>query len=154
MNTQLLHNELTSLSIPISGCDSEGRVDLLLQRNKVISIDNGDNTFGTQTLDEDSDEFIRATMLVELVLAAHEQPLSSTEALALQQACSEAEWLAYTECRKQPIRNARAARYATETDVLRLKMDEDALPDSEQWLAARDAWILAKNTIRNELPYE
>lgn len=151
MNTLLLINELTSLSIPISGCDSEGNISLLVPYNKVIQIDNGDGTFGSQTLDEPSDEYIRCTTLCELVKAAHGKSLTSEAALALQAELSEAEWLAFVDVRKQPVRQARAARYASECDSLYLKLIEDSVvADTTPDLST---WVAAKNAIRAELVY-
>ena len=152
MNPTILFNELTSLGIPISGCDSSGRVDLLMSRNKVISIDNGDNTFGSQTLDEPSDEFIRATELIELIKAAHGKSLSSDECIELKDYVTELEWEAYCECRKTPIRSQRAARYAAECDSLYLKLIEDAAIANTT--VDLTEWLQLKSTIRAELPYE
>lgn len=162
MNIENLHNELTSLSIPISGCDSEGNVNLLMSRNKVIQIDNGDGTFGSQTLDEPSEEFVRANLLISMVLNAHGKALTSAECLALQQECSEAEWLAFTECRKNPIRQQRAALYSQTTDALFMAAMEESTTlfdaveqvynvkvDKPKW----DEWLAEKENIRTNNPY-
>ena len=160
MNTQLLHNELTSLSIPISGCDSSGNVQLLVSRNKVIQIDNGDGTFGSQTLDEDSDEYIRANQIVALALAAHEQPLSSEPAQALKAELTELEWQAYCECRNQPVKAARAVKYKEITDALFMSTFENATKtkSGETYtlkvpVSSFDEWTTAKQNIRDSLPY-
>ena len=127
MNTQnvsLFHNELISVGLNISGCDSEGNIHFL-------SPDTNN--------------------LAPLVLAAHEQPLTSDECLALQVAITEEQWLAYQDARKEPIRAKRAERYKNECDPLYLKITEDAIkanttPDYSEWLTLKD-------TIRSELPY-
>ena len=124
MNVSLFHNELISVGLNISGCDSSGNVHL--------------NEPDTNNL-------------APLVLAAHEQPLTSDECLALQAAITEEQWLAYCDCRKQPIRAQRAERYKNECDPLYLKITEDAIkanttPDYSEWLTLKD-------TIRSELPY-
>ena len=150
-NVSLLHSEVTALGIPISGADSEGNVSLLLQRNKVISIDNQDGTFGSHTLDEASDEYIRANLLISMVINAHGKSLTSAECLTLQQELTELEWDAYCDARKAPIRQARAARYASECDALYLSLVETAFkanttPDLTTWASLKDQ-------IRLELPY-
>lgn len=137
-NILQFHNELISIGLSISGCDSSGNVQI----SSRPTCPEGEELTWVDPTDT----------LIELCLAAHEQPLSSTEALALQAELSEAEWLAYTEVRKQPIRNARAARYKEECDVLYLKLIEDATvanttPDLSTWVAA-------KNAVRADLPYE
>lgn len=125
MNISLLHNELVSVGLSISGCDSSGNVHL--------------NEPDTNNL-------------APLVLAAHEKPLTSDECIALQAAITNEQWLAYGDCRKQPVRVNRAERYKNECDPLYLKITEDALkanttPDYSEWLSL-------KENIRLELPYE
>ena len=125
MNTSIFHNELISVGLSISGCDSSGNIHL--------------NSPDTNNL-------------APLILAAHEQPLTSDECLALQAAITEEQWLAYTEARKAPIRAKRAERYKNECDPLYLKITEDTLkanttPDYSEWLSLKDS-------IRSELPYE
>jgi hypothetical protein len=90
--------------------------------------------------------------LLELIVSAHEQLLTSTEALALQAAITNEQWLAYQEVRKVPIRQAREARYRTECDSLYLTITENALkaqttPDYSEWVALKDS-------IREDLPYK
>jgi hypothetical protein len=92
--------------------------------------------------------------LFELIVSAHEQPLTSTECLALQAAITNEQWLAYQDVRKAPIRQAREARYRAETDALRMKADEDYTIGDSSWLAAIEVWKTAKAAIRTELPYE
>ena len=90
--------------------------------------------------------------LVSTALAAHGQPLSSEECLALQSLLTEDQWSAYQDARKAPVKAARAERYKNECDPLYLKITEDAIkanttPDYSEWLTLKD-------TIRSELPYE
>ena len=119
------HNELVSVGLIIAGCDGEGNVHLL---------------------EPDTNN------LAPLVFAAHEQPLTSTECLALQAAISELQWAAYVDCRKQPIRGQREARYRTETDALRMKADEDAFKNNTT--PDLSTWVAAKDQIRIDLPYQ
>ena len=124
MNVSLLHNELISVGLSISGCSSDGTVHFI---------------------EPDTNN------LAPLVLAAHEKPLTSDECLTLQAAITEEQWLAYQDARKAPIRAQRAERYKTECDPLYLKITEDALkanitPDYSEWLSL-------KENIRLELPY-
>ena len=125
MNTLLFHNELVSCGLSISGCDSSGNIHF-----------NEPDTAN----------------VAPLVLAAHEQHLSSDECLALQMALTEQQWLAYQDARKAPVRSQRAERYRQEADPIYLKATEDALinnttPDYSEWLVIKAA-------IRSELPYE
>ena len=124
-NIGIFHNELTSVGLNISGCDSNG---------------------GIQFTQPDTNN------IAPLVLAAHEQPLTSDECLALQAAITEQQWTAYQETRKEPIKAQRAERYKSECDPLYLKITEDALkanttPDYSEWLTL-------KENIRLELPYD
>ena len=127
MNTSNLNNELISVGLSIFGCDSSGNVQLL---------------------EPDTNN------LVPLVLAAHEQPLNSTECLALQAAITNEQWLAYQDCRKAPIRSLREQRYRAETDALFMVACEDSTIGDSNWLAAIESWRTAKENIRTELPYE
>ena len=125
LDVLLFHNEVVSCGLNVSGVDASGNLGLL-------------------TPDTNN--------LAPLVLAAHEQPLTSDECLALQAAITEEQWLAYQDARKQPIRAMRAERYKTECDPLYLKITEDALkanttPDYSEWLTL-------KENIRQELPYD
>ena len=134
MNVSLLHTELTSIGLSISGCDSDGNVHIshrptCPEGEELTWVDPTDN-------------------LVALVLAAHEQPLTSDECLALQSAISEDAWLAYQECRKQPVRSQRNARYKELADPVYLKAIEDGLrnntePNYEEWLGIKDGIRLA-----------
>jgi hypothetical protein len=124
MNLSLLHNELTSVGLLISGCDSSGNIHWNGEPNQE---------------------------LVDLVLATHGQLLTSDECLALQAAITEEQWISYTEARKAPIKAQRAERYKLECDPVYLKITEDALianttPDYSEWLQLKDS-------IRNDLPY-
>jgi hypothetical protein len=137
MNISILHQELTSIGINISGCDSSGNVQISSrptcpEGEELTWVDPTDN-------------------LVALVLVAHEQPLTSDECLALQNAVSEDTWLAYQECRKQPIRTQREFRYRTEADSLYLKITEDSIKNNTT--PDYSPWILLKDTIRTELSY-
>ena len=135
MNIQLFHNELISCGLSISGCDSSGNIHFLAP---------DENNIGP------------------LVLAAHEQHLSSDECLALMAALTEEQWLAYQDCRKAPIRAQRAERYRSVTDPLFMAAMEESTTlfdaveqvynvkvDKTKW----DLWLESKNTIRTELPY-
>lgn len=51
------------------------------------------------------------------------------------------------------IEELRQRRYLAETDAMRLKADEDYSIGSEEWLAAMEAWKIAKQSIRWDLPY-
>jgi hypothetical protein len=133
MNISILHNELISVGLSISGCDSSGNISWLGEPNE---------------------------SLAALVLAAHEQPLTSDECLALQAAVSEDAWVAYVEARKQPVRALRAARYKNETDAMFLKAFEESTrtEDGDLYILKVpktnfDAWTAGKNIIRQELPY-
>ena len=124
-NIVILHQELISAGLTISGCDSYGNVQLL---------------------EPDTNN------LVPLVLAAHEQSLTSTEALTLQAAITNEQWLAYQDVRKQPIRQQREARYRTECDSLYLTITENAL--KAQTTPDYSTWLSLKQEIRESLPYE
>jgi hypothetical protein len=94
--------------------------------------------------------------LAALVFASLDKSLSSEECLALQTYLGGAEdprWIAYVECRKQPIRQQREARYREETDSFRSNIDEFYEVGSEEWAAAMGVWKTAKQGIRDELPY-
>jgi hypothetical protein len=100
--------------------------------------------------------FVGNNDLSEYIHASHGKPLDSEECLALQTYLGGAEdprWLAYVECRKQPIRQQREARYKSETDPLFMKACEDYVVGTEDWNTAITAWKTAKNIIREELPY-
>ena len=101
--------------------------------------------------------------LLPLVLAAHEQPLTSTECLALQAAITNDQWLAYIAARQAPIKQARAERYKNETDALLLSAFETALKTATATNGeitvvlsetATQEWLTAKETVRIENPYE
>jgi hypothetical protein len=133
----LIYNELISVGLNISGCDSSGNVSI----SSRPTCPEGQEETWTDPTDS----------LVALCLAAHGQPLSSDECLALQAAITEEQWLAYTEARKAPVKAKRAERYKNECDPVYLKITEDALkanttPDYTEWLQLKDA-------IRNDLPY-
>lgn len=130
-----LHQELCACGLVISGCDSDGNISLLEPDTSNI---------------------------MPLVLAAHGQTLSSDECLALQTALSESDWLAYCDCRKQPIRQARAEIYKSTTDPLFMAAMEESTTlfdaveqvynvkvDKAKW----DLWLAAKNQVRDENPY-
>lgn len=105
--------------------------------------------------------------LIALAKAAHDQPLASTECIALRDYLggeTDVRWLAYVEARKQPMRDQRQQRYAAETDPMLSKAFELAegaenveldggksvrVPASDKMAA----WEAAKNAIRAELPY-
>jgi hypothetical protein len=135
MNIAILHNELIAVGLLVSGCDSEGNVHLA---------------------EPDTNN------LVPLVLAAHGQPLASDECVALQAAITEAQWLAYQECRKAPTKQTRANLYKETTDPLFMAAMEESTTlfdaveqvynvkvDRTKW----DEWLAAKELIRTENPY-
>ena len=133
MNIQLFHNELISCGLSISGCDSSGNIHFLAP-------------------DENN--------IAPLVLAAHGQPLSSDECLALMAVLTESQWLAYQDARKAPIRQQRAERYKNECDAMFLKCFEEAtlVEDGDYYnckvaKANFDGWKAAKEIVRSELPY-
>lgn len=138
--TMLLHNTLVAVGLDISGCDANGNVHL-----------NAPDT----------------NNLVPLVIAAHEKTLASPEVETLKNALggdTDPRWIAYVDCRKDPIRKARALRYEAETDSMFLKAFEHTegaidteidgklvrVPSAEKV----EAWESAKAQIRAELPYE
>ena len=133
MNISVLHDELSSVGLAISGCDSSGNVHLL---------------------EPDTNN------LVPLVLAAHEQLLTSTECLTLKDAITNEQWLAYQEVRDAPMRQAREAKYREMADALLFKAIETATQVVEGKTvtlvfdkADLDAWKTTKEAIRVELPY-
>ena len=119
-------SHLQAVGCNIQGCDCDGNVSWVGEPNE---------------------------SLAALVWAAHEQPLISTECLALQAAITNERWLAYVDCRKAPIRAQREQRYRSETDALRLKADGDNEIGSEAWDTAIAAWKLARQAIKDALPY-
>lgn len=148
MNISLLHNELISIGLSISGCDSSGTVHI----SQRPTCPEGEELTWTDPTDN----------LVALCLAAHGQPLSSDECLALMAAITESQWLAYQDCRKAPIRSQRAERYKATTDSLFMAAMEESTTlfdtaeqvynvkvDKTKW----DLWLESKNAIRAELPY-
>ena len=133
MNILLLLNEINSVGLNANMCNSDGDINLT-----------------------EPD----ITDLVPLVLAAHGQPLSSDECLALQMALTEQQWLAYQDARKAPIRQQRAERYKNECDAMFLKCFEEAtlVEDGDYYnckvaKANFDGWKAAKEIVRSELPY-
>lgn len=135
-NIGLFHSELVACGLPISGCSSDGTIHFLAP-------------------DENN--------IAPLVLAAHGQPLSSDECLALQAALTEEQWLAYQDARKAPVRAMRAERYKSVTDPLFMAAMEESTTlfdaveqvynvkvDKTKW----DSWIQEKSKIREEFPYE
>jgi hypothetical protein len=147
-NISLLHNEITSIGININGCSSDGTVQIA---SRPTCPEGEEETWVDPT-----------DTLVALVLAAHEQPLSSDECLALQAELSEDAWLAYTECRKAPIKQARAALYKDSTDPLLLSALETALKTATATNGeitvvlsetATQEWLTAKDTVRTNNPY-
>lgn len=134
-NVGLFHSELVECGLSISGCSSDGTIHFLAP-------------------DENN--------IAPLVLAAHGQPLSSDECLALMAVLTEEQWLAYQDCRKAPIRAMRAERYKNETDALFMAAMEESTTlfdaveqvynvrvDKTKW----DAWLSAKSEIRLANPY-
>ena len=126
-NLVVLSNCLRVVGLSVAGCDSDGNI-----------------SWQSEPLPEQEE-------IVFGVLAAHEQPLTSDECLALQQLLTQEQWIAYQDARKQPIREQRAIRYKNDADTAYLKAVEDALrnktePDFTEWLAKKDA-------IREALPY-
>jgi hypothetical protein len=93
--------------------------------------------------------------LAALVFASIDKPLTSPECLALQKMLGpeSPEWAAYVAERDRPIKEQREQRYRSETDPLRMKLDEDFTIGSPEWLAGLEEWKLAKAKIREELPY-
>jgi hypothetical protein len=93
--------------------------------------------------------------IANAVIAAHEKVLGDPEWVALKTLleAESAEWLAYVEVRKSPICQQRESRYRNETDTIRMRLDEDFIPNSVEWLAGLEVWKKAKNVIRDELPY-
>lgn len=132
-NTSLFYNELVSCGLSISGCDSSGNVHFLAP---------DENNIGP------------------LVLAAHEQPLTSDECLALQAVLAPEQWTSYVNARNAPIKQARSERYKNETDPLFMKCFESAsvIEDGDYYdcRVAKtdfDGWKQAKEAVRLELPY-
>lgn len=130
-----LHTELIASGLSISGCSSDGTIHFLVP-------------------DENN--------IAPLVLSAHGQPLSSGECLALMDALTEEQWIAYQDCRKAPVRAMRAERYKSVTDPLFMAAMEESTTlfdaveqvynvkvDKTKW----DLWLESKNAIREELPY-
>lgn len=136
-NVSLLHNELTSVGLSISGCDSSGNVSILSRP----TCPEGEEETWTDPTDN----------LVALCLAAHEQSLTSDECLALQAAISEDAWLAYQEARKAPVKAARAELYKSITDPLMLKALEDSIKN--QTTPDYSGWVAKKDEIRLANPY-
>jgi hypothetical protein len=119
-----LHLELESIGLSISGCDNLGNVQLS---------------------DPDTNN------LVPLILAAHNKPLSSDECLSLKAVITNEHWISYVNVRNAPISLQRQVRFKEITDLMYLKIIEEAhvnntTPDISDWIAA-------KNTIREQLPY-
>lgn len=133
LNISSLHDELVSVGLSIVGCDSSGNVQLI---------------------DPDTDN------LIPLVIAAHEQLLTSNECLALQSAITGEQWLAYQDIRNAPMRQAREAKYKLMADALLFKAIENATQVAEGEAvtlvfdkADLDVWKTTKDVIRAELPY-
>lgn len=150
-NTSLFHNELVSCGLSIGGCDSSGNVHIS-QRPSAPIIDGEPDTNWSDPTDS----------IIALALAAHGQPLSSDECLALQALLTEEQWIAYQDCRKAPVRAMRAERYKSVTDPLFMAAMEESTTlfdaveqvynvkvDKTKW----DLWLESKNAIREELPY-
>ena len=144
----LLHNELISIGLSISGCSSDGTVHI----SQRPTCPEGEELTWVDPTDT----------LVALVLAAHEKALSSDECLALEAELTPEQWLAYTDARKAPIRALRNARYKEETDPMLLSALESAMKtatasNGEIIVALPEAsaneWLAAKNTVRESLPY-
>ena len=147
-NVSFFHNELISVGLQISGCSSDGTVQI----SSRPTCPEGEESTWTDPTDT----------LVALVLAAHEQPLSSDEALALQAELTEEQWLSYTDCRKAPIKAARVALYKESTDALFMAAMEESTTlfdaveqvynvkvDKPKW----DEWLEEKEKIRITNPY-
>lgn len=138
-NVALLHNEIVACGIFINGADSSGNIQI----SSRPTCPEGEELTWTDPTDN----------LVVLCLAAHEKALSSDECLALMAELTPEQWLAYQDCRKAPIRQQREARYRSECDPLRMKMDEDHDTNSTEWATALLQWKAAKALIRQALPY-
>jgi len=123
-----IHNELLAVGLLVSGVDS----------NDNIHLDGAD-----------------AQGLVPLVLAAHGLSSSSAECIALKIALGEtsSEWLAYIGVRKIPIKLQREERFRTETDPVRMNIDDEYTVGSAEWTTALEEWKTLKSQIRTELPY-
>ncbi|MFC1835870.1 hypothetical protein ACFL2Q_14325 [Thermodesulfobacteriota bacterium] len=102
--------------------------------------------------------------LVDLIVAAHNETLTSTEAVALKDYLGDKsqEWTDYQEARKTLVKQERAVRYKVETDSLILKALENGTKTetaggTEYQIAVAksewDEWLTTKDTIRAELPY-
>jgi hypothetical protein len=93
--------------------------------------------------------------IATLVVAAHDKQDGDSEIADLKThlGAESDEWVAYVDARKAPIREQRQARYRDETDPMRLKIDEDYTPGSQDWSSALEDWKTAKNQIREDLPY-
>jgi hypothetical protein len=93
--------------------------------------------------------------ITALVVAAHDKQDGDSEIADLKThlGAESDEWTAYVEARKTPISEQRQARYRDETDPMRLKIDEDYTPGSQEWNSALEDWKTAKNQIREDLPY-
>ena len=133
MDSMILHNELISIGCLISSCDSEGGIQWIGKPNELLSL---------------------------LVLAAHEQSLTSTEGLALQAAITPTQWQAYCDVRDAPMRQARELKYHEMADALLFKAIETATQVVEGKAvtlvfdkADLDTWKATKEAIRVELPY-
>lgn len=150
-NVSQFHSELVAAGLSISGCDSSGNVHILSRPTAPLIGGEPDPNWTDPT---DS--------IIALALAAHGQPLTSDECLALQAALTEAQWLAYQDARKAPIRAQRAERYKTTTDPLFMAAMEESTTlfdaveqvynvkvDKTKW----DLWLESKNAIRVELAY-
>ncbi|MGC8602342.1 MAG: hypothetical protein ACP5VS_01495 [Desulfomonilaceae bacterium] len=132
--TLILHGELIACGLDISGCDSSGAIYFLSPDEKNIA---------------------------PLVLAAHDQPLESDEAKALQAAISEEQWSAYKNARNALVKAFRQAQYSQNCDPIILTALEDSLVTATTTtgkitvkLPENDVktWLAAKENVRNLMP--
>lgn len=93
--------------------------------------------------------------LANLVVAAENKEDGDPDLTALKNhlGVESDQWAAYVEARKAPISEQRQTKYRAETDPMRLKIDEDYEPGSQEWADALQEWRNAKDLIRADLPY-
>lgn len=146
-NVLHFHNELTSIGLNISGCDSSGGVQISFRP----TCPEGEEATWVDPTDN----------LVALAIAAHEKELDSKEALALQASMPKESWVAYVDARNKPIIEQREQLYRNTTDKLFMEALEQSTPlfevtedayvvklDKKLW----DKWVTAKTDVRTALP--
>ena len=144
--------EILACGVDISRIDDFGIV-LAATQYKFIIGKNDDRSEEIITDENDSEDWIRSSTIVELVKAAHEKDFSSLEIIELKNYLGEfsKEWLAYVDLRKDSTKARRSEMFARQADALYLQAVEKSAREGTPLDLTE--WLAAKDSIRNLIQY-